>query len=107
VGPGAGGVRRVGGWGGWDWGGWGGWGVLTARFAVNLPGVPLHLTGKARREADRRAGLAMATLLDPAGRAEVDQFLARGKPIMAIKRVRELTGLRLLDARRMVDSIQR
>jgi ribosomal protein L7/L12 len=48
----------------------------------------------------------MASLLDPAGRAEVDQFLACGKPIMAIKRVRELTGLRLNDAKRVVDSIQ-
>jgi ribosomal protein L7/L12 len=48
----------------------------------------------------------MASLLDPAGRAEVDQFLAGGKPIMAIKRVRELTGLRLNDAKRVIDSIQ-
>lgn len=79
---------------------------LAARIAVNIPGVPIHISGKARREADRRAGLAMASLLDPAGRAEVDQFLACDKPIMAIKRVRELTGLRLNDAKRVVDSIQ-
>ena len=68
--------------------------------------MPLHISGRARREADRRAGLAMASLLDPAGRAEVGQLVACGKPIMAIKRVRELTGLRLLDARRVIDSIQ-
>ena len=49
----------------------------------------------------------MAGLLDPAGRAQVDQLLACGKQIMAIKRVRELTGLRLLDARRLVESLPR
>jgi ribosomal protein L7/L12 len=79
---------------------------LVTRIAVNIPGVPVQISRKARREADRRAGEAMASLLDPAGRAEVDQFLACGKPIMAIKRVRELTGLRLNDAKRVVESIQ-
>lgn len=58
------------------------------------------------READLRAGAALTALLDPAGRAEVDDLLAQGKPIPAIKRVRELTGIRLLDAKRLVDSIQ-
>ncbi len=78
-------------------------------IAVNIPGVPslfLHVPRAARQDADRRAGAAMAGLLDPAGRAEVGQLVTCGKPIMAIKRVRELTGLRLLDARRVVDSIQ-
>jgi hypothetical protein len=79
---------------------------LAAWIAVNIPGVPLHLSRRAKREADRRAGLAMASLLDPAGRAEIDQFLACDKPIMAIKRVRELTGLRLNDAKPVVDSVQ-
>jgi ribosomal protein L7/L12 len=50
--------------------------------------------------------VALTSLLDPAGRAEVDELVARGEPIRAIKRVRELTGLRLLDAKRLVDSIQ-
>jgi hypothetical protein len=36
----------------------------------------------------------------------VDDLLARGEAIRAIRRVRELTGLRLIDAKRLVESLQ-
>lgn len=45
--------------------------------------------------------------MDQAGKAEVDDLLARGKFIYAVRRVRELTGLRLIDAKRLVESLQR
>jgi hypothetical protein len=38
---------------------------------------------------------------------EVNDLLARGKFIPAVRRVRELTGLRLIDAKRLVNSLQR
>jgi ribosomal protein L7/L12 len=59
------------------------------------------------RKAVRRAGELLVSLLDQAGKAEIDDLLARGKFIHAVRRVRELTGLRLIDARRLVDSLQR
>jgi ribosomal protein L7/L12 len=61
----------------------------------------------AKQEADRRAGEHLVALLDQAGKAEVDDLLARGKFIYAVRRVRELTGLRLIDAKRLVESLQR
>jgi ribosomal protein L7/L12 len=45
--------------------------------------------------------------LDQAGKAEVNDLLARGRFVHAVRRVRELTGLRLIDAKRLVDSLQR
>jgi ribosomal protein L7/L12 len=67
----------------------------------------LHIPAAATREADLRVGAALTSLLDPAGRAEVDALVARGEPIRAIKRVRELTSVRLLDAKRLVESLPR
>jgi ribosomal protein L7/L12 len=61
----------------------------------------------AKQEADRRTGEHLVALLDQAGKAEVDDLLARGKFIYAVRRVRELTGLRLIDAKRLVESLQR
>jgi ribosomal protein L7/L12 len=61
----------------------------------------------AQQEADRRVGESLTSLLDQAGKAEIDALLARGEVIHAVRRVRELTGLRLIDARRLVDSLRR
>lgn len=60
----------------------------------------------AQQEADRRTGELLISLLDRAGKAEVDSLLERGEAIHAVRRVRELTGLRLIDAKRLVDSLQ-
>ena len=45
-------------------------------------------------------------ILAPEDRIEVDALVAAGKPVPAIKRVRELTGLNLADAKRLVDALQ-
>lgn len=68
---------------------------------------PVRVSRAAQQEADRRAGEQLAALLNERDRAEVDDLLARGKSIYAVRRVRELTGLRLIDARRLVNSLQR
>lgn len=71
---------------------------------------PLRIPITATREADRRAGETLISLLDQAGKAEIETMIARGEYIPTIRRVRELTGLpglRLIDARRIVDSIRR
>jgi hypothetical protein len=61
----------------------------------------------AQQESDSQTGELLITLLDEAGgRAEVDTLLARGKYIGAVRRVRELTGLRLADAKRLVDTLE-
>ena len=57
--------------------------------------------------SDRRAGEVLASLLDQRGKAEVDDLLARGEFMHAVRRVREQTGLRLIDAKRLVNSLQR
>lgn len=67
---------------------------------------PVRVSIAAQQEADRQAGERLVSLLDPAGKAEVDDLLARGEAIHAIRRVRELTGLRLIDAKRLVDSLR-
>jgi hypothetical protein len=59
-----------------------------------------------QKEADRRAGLALAALLDEAGRSEIEALAVRGDRIRAIRRIRELTGVRLLDSRRIFESLQ-
>jgi ribosomal protein L7/L12 len=46
------------------------------------------------------------SLLDQAGKAEIETLLARGKCLNAVRGVRELTGLRLIDARRLADSLR-
>jgi ribosomal protein L7/L12 len=58
-------------------------------------------------EADRLAGQALTSLLDEAGRSEIEVLAAQGDRIRAIRRIRELTGLRLLDSRRIFDSLRR
>jgi ribosomal protein L7/L12 len=55
---------------------------------------------------DRKVGDALVTLLDPDGQAEVGALLARGEKMAAVRRVRQLTGVRLLDATRLVGSLQ-
>jgi ribosomal protein L7/L12 len=61
----------------------------------------------AQQEADSRAGELLISLLDEAsGRAEVDTLLVQGKYIYAVRRVRELTGLGLADAKRLVDTLE-
>jgi ribosomal protein L7/L12 len=67
---------------------------------------PLHVPPAAQQEADRRAGELLASLLDQEGKAEVDALLARGEFVHAVRRVRELTGLRLIDAKRLADSLR-
>jgi hypothetical protein len=62
----------------------------------------VRVSRTARQEADRRAGEVLVSLLDQAGKAEVDGLLARGEFIRAVRRVRERTGLRLIDAKRLV-----
>jgi hypothetical protein len=68
---------------------------------------PVRISRVAKQEADRRTGEHLVALLDQAGKAEVDDLLARGKFVYAVRRVRELTGLRLIDAKRLVESLQR
>jgi ribosomal protein L7/L12 len=61
----------------------------------------------ARQESGGRAGELLIPVLDEAGgRAEVDTLLAYGKYIYAVRRVRELTGLSLADAKRLVDTLE-
>ena len=66
----------------------------------------VRIPKEAAQEADRRAGELLTALLDERGRAEVDGWLARGEYIYAVRRARELTGARLIDAKRMVDSLR-
>ncbi len=68
---------------------------------------PVRISKGTRQEADRRAGESLSSLLDPAGKAEVEALVAGGDFILAVRRVRELTGLSLRDAKRAVESLQR
>ena len=67
---------------------------------------PVRVPKGTQQEADRRAGELLIPLLGEAGKAEVESRLARGEYISAVRRVREITGLRLVDARRLVDSLR-
>ncbi len=60
---------------------------------------------EAQREADRQAGEALVSLLDQEGKAEVGALLSHGEFVHAVRRVRELTGLRLIDAKRLAESL--
>ena len=61
----------------------------------------------AQQESDSQAGELLISLLDETGgRAEVDTLLAHGKYIYAVRRVRELTGLPLADAKMLVDALE-
>lgn len=68
---------------------------------------PVRVPKRTQQEADRRAGESLISLLDQEGKAEVETLLARGEFVPAVRRVRELTGLRLIDAKRAVQSLQR
>lgn len=68
---------------------------------------PVRVSRTAQQEADRRVGEVLISLLDQAGKAEVDDLLARGEFTHAVRCARELTGLRLIDAKRLVNSLQR
>jgi hypothetical protein len=67
----------------------------------------LRVARPAQQEADRQADDHLLTLLDERSRAEVNDLLADGKVIPAVRRVREVTGLRLPGAKRLVDLLQR
>ena len=88
-------------------------GVVTGTVAlacwpvILLALVKRRVSPAAQEDADRLRDEQLAALLDERGRAEVGDLLAAGKPIRAIRRVRELTGLRLIDAKRLVGSLQR
>jgi hypothetical protein len=49
----------------------------------------------------------LVSLLGQAGKAEVDDLLARGEFMRAGRRARELASLRLIDAKRVLNSLQR
>jgi hypothetical protein len=66
---------------------------------------PVRITHAAPPDAGRWSGDQLAGLLDARGRAEVEDLLAAGKPILAVRRVRELTGLGLIEAKRLVNSL--
>jgi ribosomal protein L7/L12 len=68
---------------------------------------PVRIPRRTQQEADRRAGESLISLLDQAGRTEVEALVARGEFVPAVRRVRELTGLRLIDAKRAVESLRR
>ena len=89
------------------------WGIVTGAVALACwPVIILALIKRrgspaAQEDADRLPDEQLAALLDERGRSEVDDLLAGGKSINAIRRVRELTGLRLVDAKRLVESLRR
>jgi hypothetical protein len=91
----------------------GAWGVVTGAVAlacwpvIILALIKRRVSSGAQEDADRLPDGQLVALLDERRRSEVDDLLAEGKPIHAIRRVRELTGLRLIDAKRLVRSLQR
>jgi ribosomal protein L7/L12 len=60
-----------------------------------------------RRSAAMAGGESTRCYLDEAGLAEIDALLAQRKRIPAVRRVRELTGMSLVDAKQLVDSRRR
>jgi hypothetical protein len=84
---------------------WGGLILVVGGLTAAFGGVLGWRDRGTQQEADRRAGELLISLLDQAGKAEIDSLVARGEYVHAIRRVRELTGLRLIDAKRMVDSL--
>jgi hypothetical protein len=88
-------------------------GVVTGTVAlacwpvILLALIKRRMSPAAQEDADRLRDEQLAALLDERGRSEVDDLMAAGKRIHAIRRVRELTGLRLIDAQRLVGSLRR
>jgi ribosomal protein L7/L12 len=68
---------------------------------------PVRVSRAAQQDADHQAGEQLVGLLDERTRAEVEGLLVSGEYIFAVRRVREQTGLRLIDAKRLVDSLPR
>lgn len=62
-----------------------------------------HVSRADLQEADRQTNEQLVALLDEGERAEVGGLLAGGKSVTAVRRVRELTSLNLIDAKRLVD----
>ena len=88
------------------------WGSDTINIFIGVwmlisAGAVSFAIASERRRAPSTGGEWPASSLDHAAKAEVDALLTRGKVIPAIKRVRELTGLPLIDAKRLVDSRRR
>jgi ribosomal protein L7/L12 len=67
---------------------------------------PIRISKPVKREADRRAGDSLVSLLDAAQKEEIMELLSHGDYVFAVRRVRELTGLRLIDAKRIAESLQ-
>jgi hypothetical protein len=85
----------------------GNWSHLATCLCLVLLAVATLTSGVMLRRRGSVAGESPTFSLNPAGRTEVDSLLARGKVIPAVRRVRELTGLPLADAKRLVDSLRR
>ena len=81
--------------------------IIIGAWVLICAGAVSTAAAFERRRAPAIDGEWAACSLDPPAQAEVDALLARGKAILAIKRVRELTGLGLTDAKRLVDSRRR
>jgi hypothetical protein len=88
-------------------------GVVTGAVALACWPVTIlalrrrSVSRAAHQEAGRQTNEQLVALLDERGRAEVDDLLASGKSVRAVRRVRELTGLPLIDAKRLADSLKR
>jgi ribosomal protein L7/L12 len=51
-------------------------------------------------------GQLLISLLSDADKAEIDAVVAHGRFVYAVRRVREMTGLSLIDAKRLVESLR-
>jgi ribosomal protein L7/L12 len=66
----------------------------------------IEIPKRSRQEADRRVGELLFSLVDQSDQAEVEALVAQGRFVYAVRRVRELTGMSLIDAKRAVESIR-
>jgi hypothetical protein len=85
--------------------------IAVAVVLVVMIGGSLAISVQNRRlrrpgAPDHKVGQALIPLLSEEGRAEVTTLIERDKAILAIKRARQLTGIRLLDARRLVGALR-
>jgi hypothetical protein len=104
--PVGGGAALAFGWGTWQ--GLAAGGVALACWPVFILALRKRRRSRtAQAETDRQNDDRLRTLLDDHGQAEVNDLLASGKRVAAIRRIRELTGLRLPDATRMADLLRR
>jgi ribosomal protein L7/L12 len=56
-------------------------------------------------EVSKKRREALASLLSETDKAEIGALVDRGARIYAIRRVREMTGMSLIDARLLVESL--